>query len=188
VRGYKKELISVPNATYIDNDKWEHTGVMYSLSLAAATLDEPYVVLFSDVFFKRYILHSLVQFSADITADVVMVCVKENYINNGYSLLSNRVHDIFRDDRDIYIKEVAEESTAENKHGGDILFFTGLMLVKNHQAVKLLLSGKDRETLTSRSLFIKMLEKRLKIAAIVTSTDAVVDINYAQDVMKAEDM
>ena len=66
VRGYKKEEICVPGVTMIDNDKWAGTDVAHSLSLAAAVMDQPYLALYSDVFFKRYLLRAMLDYSKEV--------------------------------------------------------------------------------------------------------------------------
>ncbi|MCL1864040.1 MAG: phosphoenolpyruvate mutase [Defluviitaleaceae bacterium] len=180
VRGYKKEHISMQGYSYVDNDKWQTTDAMYSLSLASKGIVEPYLVLYSDVFFKRYLLHNLILFSNQTDADIILVCVKENYIFSG-SLVVDNSPDYLGNNDTALITGVSDSSYGDTEK---TVYFSGLMMVKNHEGINNLLECKDIDTLSSRMLFSRALEYGMKIAAIIASTDAIVDINTVQDLMK----
>lgn len=185
IRGYKKEEIEHPDLTLIDNDKWQSTKVMYSLSLAAARMEQPYFALYGDVFFKRYLLRIILDcFSDHPETDIILVCVKENYIDNGFSLKLNKYLDnVFGDDGNLEITEVCTDRKADKD--GNIVYFSGLMMISNYTAVKHILSEDNIEYLHCADFLRKALESNLKITAIVSSQDAIVDVNSVNDLIKA---
>jgi len=185
VRGYKKELIDFPEYTYVDNDNWNETGAVYSLSLASKNEKKPYIVLYSDVFFKRYLLHTLIGFSNETDADIILVCVKEDYIFNGFALKTDKEPDLFGNNDNLRITAVVGEDC---ENAAQTVFFSGLMMVKNHTLVNQLFEHKTTNDISAKSFFAEALSRGLKIAAILTSTDTLVDINYIDDLIKAEEL
>lgn len=187
VRGYKKEEIEVPGVSVIDNDKWESTNVAYSLSLAASVMDQPYLALYSDVFFKRYLLRTMLDYSAECpSSDVILVCVREDYIDAGYYLKLNKIPDVFGDDREL---SVAEVCTGRGKADDEMaVYFSGLMMVNNHRAVKELFQKNGAEDLHTADFMRMALEAGLTLSVIISSPEAIVDINSLNDLMKAGEL
>jgi len=68
VRGYKKEAVTLPNLTYIDNPDFAHTGELASLLLALQSRTGPAqstIISYGDVLFNKYIPQSLCQEKED---------------------------------------------------------------------------------------------------------------------------
>jgi phosphoenolpyruvate phosphomutase len=70
VRGFARSEVNAPGALFVDNEEFEGTGELLSLSKAAASLDGNVVISFGDILFRRYILQSLIADSGDITIAV----------------------------------------------------------------------------------------------------------------------
>ena len=71
VRGYRKDAVTLKGVALVDNDRFEETGEVYSLSLALdGHADAETVVAYGDVLFRRYILDSLMSSKADIVIAV----------------------------------------------------------------------------------------------------------------------
>ena len=71
VRGYRMEAVTLKGVALVDNDRFEETGEVYSLSLALdGHADAETVVAYGDVLFRRYILDSLMSSKADIVIAV----------------------------------------------------------------------------------------------------------------------
>lgn len=66
VAGYRKEAIVRAGVQRVDNDAWETTGEVASLSLAAASVKGPGLVAFGDILCRRHILQSLLDDDADL--------------------------------------------------------------------------------------------------------------------------
>jgi phosphoenolpyruvate phosphomutase len=67
VRGYKKEMVDLPNVRYYDNDAFGESGEVESLLRAGAELSGPVVIMYGDILFDRQILDQLLESGADIT-------------------------------------------------------------------------------------------------------------------------
>ena len=184
VRGYKSEEIQTDDIKVIDNDKWKDTNAVYSLALAAPKMKQPYLMLYGDVFFKRYLLRSILDYSEEQSdADFILVCVKEDYIKSGYALKLNKKLDVFGEDTDLTVTEVCAEK--EPDASGDIVYFSGLMMIKNYDAAAALLRELDLESVHMANFIVRALEDGLTLGVIVSSQEAVVDINSLNDLMKA---
>jgi phosphoenolpyruvate phosphomutase len=183
VRGYKKEEIDVPNCAFIDNDEWQSTNVMYSLSLVAERMEHPYFVLHGDVFFKRYLLKMMLDCASEhVDADLILVCIKENYIDNGFALKLDKRLEVFGNNENISIAEVMD---GRSFHEENTVYFSGLMLVNNHLAVRRILNGCNPRNIHTADFLRCAIEDGLNIPAIVSSRDAIVDINSINDLLKA---
>lgn len=184
VRGYKREEIQASDLTMIDNHKWNSTNAVYSLSLVASAMEQPYLVLYGDVFFKRYLLRSIIDYAAERpSADVILVCVKEDYIDAGYSLRLNKKMDLFGDDSELKVVGVCADG--EGMRDGCDVYFSGLLMINNHLAVKRLLRGEDIEGLHTSDFMRNALNQGLTLAVIMSSREAIVDVNSLNDLMKA---
>lgn len=187
VRGYKKEELCVPGVTMIDNDKWASTDVAHSLSLAAATMDRPYLALYSDVFFKRYLLRAMLDYSEESpSSDVILVCVKEDYINAGYYLQLNKKPDVFGDDKELVISEVCPGRGGKDDETA--VYFSGLMMINHYQKANEILEEEEAERLSTADFMRRALKEGLKISVIMSSAEAIVDINSLNDLMKAGEL
>jgi phosphoenolpyruvate phosphomutase len=68
VRGYKKEAVTLPNLTYVDNHEFAETGELGSLLKALRTRKAPkhdLIVSYGDVLFNKYIPQALCQEKED---------------------------------------------------------------------------------------------------------------------------
>lgn len=70
VRGYGKEEVQVPNVRFVDNDEFEGSGELLSLSKAADALEGDLVIAFGDILFRKYILNNLLAEDHDIVIAV----------------------------------------------------------------------------------------------------------------------
>jgi phosphoenolpyruvate phosphomutase len=59
VRGYKKEMVTYPGITTIDNDQHDSTSDLMSLYLAKDKLEGPMIISYGDILFKPYALDHL---------------------------------------------------------------------------------------------------------------------------------
>jgi len=185
VRGFMKDEINVPDVTMIDNDRWQTSKVMYSLFLASKKKKQPYFALYGDVIFKRYLLRMMLDsVTENPDADLVLVCVDDDYIGNNFTLVLNKNSDTaLYDDGCLEVIRVSTKNA--EKKVGNYVFFSGLMLIKNYTEVKRILDSDDIESVTCEDFLKKALENKLKIIAIVSSKDSIVDINTVNDLIEA---
>ncbi|NEO68037.1 phosphoenolpyruvate mutase [Moorena sp. SIO3H5] len=62
VRGYKKDVVNLPGLDYVDNDDYDTTGELVSLSQGLQELPQDgqdWIIGYGDVLFKKYILQML---------------------------------------------------------------------------------------------------------------------------------
>ena len=65
VRGYKKELVTRPDLKYVDNDIFDRTHEVYSLSLGLENARGPLLVSYGDMLYHKYIAMNLLESEAD---------------------------------------------------------------------------------------------------------------------------
>jgi phosphoenolpyruvate phosphomutase len=70
VRGFAKEAVNLPGASYVDNDAFASTGELASLATAKASLDGPCLVSYGDVLFKRHVLDEVLDAEGDFVIAV----------------------------------------------------------------------------------------------------------------------
>ena len=66
VRGYKKDAISLPAITPVDNDRYAETGEVASLACAAGQLEGECLLSYGDILFKRFHLDAILDAKGDI--------------------------------------------------------------------------------------------------------------------------
>jgi phosphoenolpyruvate phosphomutase len=67
IRGFARERVNAPDVRFVDNDEFEGTGELLSLSKADGLLDRSVVISFGDILFRRYILRNLLLDAGDLT-------------------------------------------------------------------------------------------------------------------------
>ena len=67
VRGYKKEMVNLPDVRYFDNDQFAETTALGSFLCAEEALKGRTLLLYGDIVFDRGILERLLRSEADIT-------------------------------------------------------------------------------------------------------------------------
>jgi phosphoenolpyruvate phosphomutase len=70
VRGYKKDVISLPNIRYYDNDRYEDTGELFSVFCAENEMRGRTIILYGDIIFDTAVLEKLLKSPADIAVVV----------------------------------------------------------------------------------------------------------------------
>jgi phosphoenolpyruvate phosphomutase len=67
VRGYKKEMVNLPDVNYFDNDRYNDTTALGSFFCAEEVLKGRTLLLYGDIIFDRGILEKLLKTEADVT-------------------------------------------------------------------------------------------------------------------------
>jgi phosphoenolpyruvate phosphomutase len=71
VRGFAKETVNLPGATYVDNDAYATTGELASLATAKSALDgSACLISYGDVVFKKHVLDELLDAEGDFVISV----------------------------------------------------------------------------------------------------------------------
>ena len=99
IKGYKQELIDIPNVKYYINPDFEKTGIVASLFFAEKEMNTDFIFLYSDIIFDKRLLEKLLKNDSDVclvadldwkkrynervtrsTGEVELVEVRDDYI------------------------------------------------------------------------------------------------------------
>lgn len=180
VAGYMKEKIPDGPFAVLENSEWRSTGVVHSLALAlAGDTDTPRVVSFGDVFFKRHLLREMLERE---DCDLVIACVREDYIKNGYALKITIPMSPVEENLESLIADVLPGNAHE---GDDVVYFSGIMVLNNIKPIAKILSDNDTRKMGMSRFFQLILREGMKAGVLFTSTNSVVDVNSAKDMLRA---
>jgi len=66
IKGYKQELIDIPDVKYYINPDFENNGIVTSLFFAEKEMNCDFIFLYSDIIFDRRLLEKLLKNNADV--------------------------------------------------------------------------------------------------------------------------
>ena len=70
VGGFKSEKIDVPNIELIENEQFQISGELASLSLATSRFSNDMIILYGDLIFRGYVLRGLIESNRELTVVV----------------------------------------------------------------------------------------------------------------------
>lgn len=118
VAGYKKEAIDLPNIQLVDNDKYQTTGQMVSLSKAIDdSLQGESIVLFGDILFKKYILRLILDDPSDIVLVVDSSFSKEKEYQSDFICTSSEEKPSLFPEEQYKIQKLVFDSPQEEFYG-----------------------------------------------------------------------
>lgn len=93
VRGYKKDVVDLPNLHYVDNDNYDSSGEIVSLHLGLKNMsndDRDLIVGYGDVVFKKYVLQMLLDSEEDfvVVVDSEQKDSSDDLIRKNYAICS----------------------------------------------------------------------------------------------------
>jgi choline kinase len=168
VRGYRAEMIELPDLTYFQNERWAETNMVMSLATAAEWLKAgPVIVSYADIFYR----HELVRELAAASGDIVVT-----YDRAWRSLWSRRFVDpladaeTFRADASGRLIEIGNKTSSIDEIGGQ---YMGLLKFSPHgwRDVEMLLATLDAQTrdrLDMTGLLQRLLRRNVAIGTIGT--------------------
>jgi phosphoenolpyruvate phosphomutase len=117
VRGYKKDTISLPAITAVDNDRYAETGEVASLACAAAQLEGECLVSYGDILFKRFHLDALLDAEGDIVLSADALAHGRDWRTAGRLVdlvaCSRRFTGDFFDDDPVYMDAIGNQLAPE---------------------------------------------------------------------------
>ena len=66
IKGYKQELIDIPDVKYYINPDFENNGIVTSLFFAEKEMNTDFIFLYSDIIFDKRLLEKLLKNNADV--------------------------------------------------------------------------------------------------------------------------
>jgi L-glutamine-phosphate cytidylyltransferase len=168
VRGYRADMIDLPDHTYFKNQRWSETNMVMSLAAAAEWLKlEPVIVSYADIFYR----HELVRDLAATTGDLVIA-----YDRAWRSLWSRRFADpladaeTFRADASGRLVEIGNKtgliSEIEGQYMG-LLKFTPRAW-RDVEALLATLEAPTRDRLDMTGLLQRLLRRDVVIGTFAT--------------------
>ena len=190
VRGYKKEAVTLPNLTYLDNDDFANTGELDSLDKAMRArkgLAKDLIISYGDVLFNTYIPQALCQEKEDF-----VVFVDSDWQNqSSYARLGGFAECTLPNSRKafnakIYLQQLGNLAPQESIHG----VWMGFLKV-SPSAVKLItdillemLANPANRKAGIPQLLQELLKRHYPIRVLYTAGHWL-DINSIEDVVQA---
>jgi choline kinase len=168
VRGYRAEMIDLPDLTYFHNERWDETNMVMSLATAAEWLKAgPVIVSYADIFYR----HELVRDLAAAPGDLVIT-----YDRAWRSLWSRRFVDpladaeTFRADASGRLIEIGTKASSIDEIKGQ---YMGLLKFTPHgwrdvEALLATLDEQTRDRLDMTGLLQQLLRRNVAIGTIGT--------------------
>ena len=190
VRGYKKEAVTLPNLTYLDNDDFADTGELDSLDKAVRArkgLVKDLIISYGDVLFNKYIPQALCQEKEDF-----VVFVDSDWQNqSSYARLGGFAECTLPNSRKafnakIYLKQLGNLGPHESIHG----VWMGFLKVSPAGAVHLqailaeMLADPANRKAGIPVLLHELLKRQLSVRVLYT-VGHWLDINSLDDVVQA---
>lgn len=169
VRGYRAEMIDLPDLTYFHNERWAETNMVMSLTTAAEWLKAgPVIVSYADIFYRHELVRDLVAASGDLVI---------TYDRAWRSLWGRRFVDpladaeTFRADLSGQLIEIGNKTSNIDEIGGQymgLLKFTpqGWIEVEMQLAT---LDTRARDRLDMTGLLQRLLRQKVAIRTIGTN-------------------
>jgi choline kinase len=169
VRGYRAEMIDLPDLAYFHNERWAETNMVMSLAAAAEWLKTgPVIVSYADIFYR----HELVRELAATAGDLVIA-----YDRGWRSLWSRRFVDpladaeTFRADPSGRLIEIGNKTNNIDEIGGQ---YMGLLKFtpRGWEHVESLLATLDKPTrdrLDMTALLQRLLRQKIAIGTVGTN-------------------
>jgi phosphoenolpyruvate phosphomutase len=186
VRGYRGDAITLPGVAFADNDRFDETGELYSLSKAKGAIGDDVVIVYGDLLLKRYVLHELLAAPSElaIVVDISRDFLARDREADRVRLAGNRAARYDESPRKlISIATDLADDTADGE-------WIGLMRARGPGAARLaacldeVLSRSGGEKLTMVAVITRLLETGSTIDVITIQKDWS-DVDEVSDVVAA---
>ena len=190
VRGYKKEVITLPNLTYVDNDDFAKTGELVSLFKALHAKRGNFqdtIISYGDVLFNKHIPQMLVQEPDDWVISVDSVWEgKTSYTRLGGFAECTMPNSRKAFNTRVYLKQLGQDVPPTSIHG----VWMGFLKVSADSVAHLytiledMLADPAHEKAGMSQLFQELLSRNVSIRVLYT-VGHWLDINSLEDLVQA---
>ncbi|MDR4464376.1 MAG: phosphoenolpyruvate mutase [Nitrospira sp.] len=190
VRGYKKEAVTLPNLTYLDNDEFAETGELYSLDKALRARKggaKDLIISYGDVLFNKYIPQALCQEKEDF-----VIFVDSDWQNqSSYARLGGFAECSLPNSKKafnakIYLKQLGDRVPREQIHGVWMGFLKVSPAGENHlQAILGVMMADPAHRNAGIPQLLQELLKRQHAIRVLYTVGHWLDINSLDDVVQA---
>jgi phosphoenolpyruvate phosphomutase len=188
IRGYAAEKVHAPDVEFVDNDEFEGTGELLSLSKALDYLEGDVLLSFGDILFRRHILNNLLAEEHDIVI-AVDAAWERRHGTAGYIdyITATRPYSLRYDEEDAFLTATGPRLDPANIHGEWI----GLMKMTSRGSAQVKraleeLSGRaDFRKLRFDDLFKHLLERQQRVQ-VLYNTGHWLDVDDLDDLSRAQ--
>ncbi|HEX8489821.1 MAG TPA: phosphoenolpyruvate mutase [Chthoniobacterales bacterium] len=188
IRGYAAEKVHAPEVEFVDNEEFEGTGELLSLSKARDQLEGDVVLSFGDILFRRHILNNLLAEEHDIVIAVDAAWERRQgaagYIDY---ITATRPHSLRYDEEDAFLTAIGPRLDRANIHGEWI----GLMKITSRgstqvkAALEELSRRPDFRKLRFDDLFKHLLQRQQRVQVLYI-TGHWLDVDNLDDLSRAQ--
>jgi phosphoenolpyruvate phosphomutase len=188
IRGYAAEKVHAPDVEFVDNDEFEGTGELLSLSKALNHLEGDVVLSFGDILFRRHILNNLLAEEHDIVIAVDAAWERRQgaagYIDY---ITATRPNSLRYDEENAFLTAIGPHLDPANIHGEWI----GLMKMTARGSAQVKVSleelaGRgDFRKLRFDDLFKHLLERQQRVQVLYISGHWL-DVDNLDDLSRAQ--
>lgn len=164
VHGFGKQHFNQENINFVENEEFEYSKELYSLSLALENMKNETVISYGDILFKSYILNELLNSKDEITiivdADTEIEASYKDYV------VTNNPYDKKQFEQEVSLQRMSSELTTDDINGE----FIGLWKINEIGLEKVKLAINK----LSKNQDIKKLRLSDLFNHLVTNTDVTV--------------
>lgn len=189
IRGYAADKVHAPDVEFVDNNEFEGTGELLSLSKALDHLEGDVVLSFGDILFRKHILNNLLAEEHDIVIAVDAAWERRQgaagYIDY---ITATRPHSLRYDEEEAFLTATGPRLAPANIHGEWI----GLMKMTSRGSAQVkaalteLARRPDFRTLRFDDLFKNLLEQKQRVQVLYI-TGHWLDVDNLDDLARAQD-
>lgn len=119
VRGYRKEEVFAPGVSFIDNDEYQATGELTSLSKAMDVKSGGLIIAFGDILFRKYILFDLLNNENDISIVVDAAWQDREYLPHDYAdyVTTSKPYSLEYSEEQVFLTRMHPDIPSDKIHG-----------------------------------------------------------------------
>ncbi len=118
IRGFARDQVHAPGVRFVDNEDFEGTRELLSLSKAADLLEGNVVISFGDILFRKYILRNLLLDDGDITLVVDAAWQARSQPRNFLDhIAASRPYSLKYGDEEAELRDIGAHLKPEQVHG-----------------------------------------------------------------------
>ena len=118
IRGYAPEKVHAPDVEFVDNEEFEGTGELLSLTKAMNHLQGDVVISFGDILFRKYILSNLLAEQGDIVIAVDAIWQRRDETASYVDYVTaSRSYSLRYDEEDAFLVSAGPDLAREDIHG-----------------------------------------------------------------------
>jgi phosphoenolpyruvate phosphomutase len=188
IRGYAAEKVHAPDVEFVENDEFEGTGELLSLSKALNHLEGDVVLSFGDILFRRHILNNLLAEEDDI-AIAVDAAWERRQAAAGYIdyIIATRPNSLRYDEENAFLTAIGPHLDPASIHGEwiGLMKMTARGSTQVKASLEELAGRADFRKLRFDDLFKHLLERQQRVQVLYISGHWL-DVDNLDDLSRAQ--